>query len=214
MDNHFIIGHGMPLSILAIGSHPDDIEFGCGATMYKCAQDGHNVYFLVMTDGGAGGDPDIRKDEQIHSAKLLGVKKLYWGNCLDTKLPSLDETIQIIQNIVEEVCPSYVFVHFGNDTHQDHRQLSVCTISATRKIPNVLYYEGPTTIDFRPNIYVDIQSYLEPKLKLLTCHESQLTRTHVKQQSILEIAHAVAIFRGIQCRVAYAEAFTSLRLFL
>jgi LmbE family N-acetylglucosaminyl deacetylase len=47
-----------PASALAIGAHPDDIEFGCGATLAKWAAAGCRVHHLVLTDGSKGSwDP-------------------------------------------------------------------------------------------------------------------------------------------------------------
>lgn len=201
-------------NILAVGAHPDDIEFGCGGTLYKMGTEGYSLFFLVMTQGEAGGGKDLRTNEQLRAAELLKVENVFWGGYEDTRLPSFRETIQKIEEVVAATDPLYVFVHFDNDTHQDHRQISACTLSATRKISNVLFYEGPTTIDFKPNVYVNIQPFLKQKFALLSCHDSQVTRTYVKQQSILEIARSIAIFRGNQSRVPYAEGFTPLRLFL
>ena len=47
------------MRILAIGAHPDDIEFGCGGTLIKYARQGHEVFLLVMTEGGGSGEGSI-----------------------------------------------------------------------------------------------------------------------------------------------------------
>jgi LmbE family N-acetylglucosaminyl deacetylase len=48
-----------PASALAIGAHPDDIEFGCGATLAKWAAGGCRIHHLILTDGSKGSwDPD------------------------------------------------------------------------------------------------------------------------------------------------------------
>jgi LmbE family N-acetylglucosaminyl deacetylase len=44
----------VPASALAIGAHPDDVEFGCGATLAKWAAQGCTVHHLVLTDGSKG----------------------------------------------------------------------------------------------------------------------------------------------------------------
>ena len=44
------------MNLLAIGSHPDDIEFGCAGTLMRYIGAGHNVYLLVLTSGASGGD--------------------------------------------------------------------------------------------------------------------------------------------------------------
>jgi LmbE family N-acetylglucosaminyl deacetylase len=202
------------MNVLAVASHPDDIEFGCGGTLAKFARQGYAVYALVLTKGDSGGAPDIRQNEQQESAKALGIKEVFWGNFVDTRLPFYDNIIQEIEKVVVKTAPSFVFVHHGKDTHQDHRHVNACTVVASRNIPNVLFYEGPTSFDFEPNVFVNVERFMEAKLKALASHESQVMRTNVAEQSIIDIARATAIFRGTQCRRAYAEAFVSLRMLI
>jgi LmbE family N-acetylglucosaminyl deacetylase len=201
-------------TILAIGWHPDDIEFGCGGTLIRLAGQGHDTFLLILTDGSAGGDPIVRKREQSASLRALGAKKVFWGGFTDTHLPFYQNVISSIESVVKEVMPTHVFVHHGKDTHQDHRHVTTCSVAATRNVPNVLFYEGPTAYDFEPNVFVDIGGCLQQKFKGLSCHKSQVKKTNINDQSILDIARATAIFRGTQCRIPFAEAFSSLRMFL
>ena len=69
----------VPMRILAIGAHPDDIEAGCGGTLLKYAQKGHRIFLMVMTAGDKGGSSGIRKREQARAAKQLGVEKIFLG---------------------------------------------------------------------------------------------------------------------------------------
>ncbi len=69
------------MNILAIGSHPDDIEYGCGGTLLRFARTGDNVYLFVATSGEEGGSGDVRRAEQQDSARLLGIRKIFWGRC-------------------------------------------------------------------------------------------------------------------------------------
>ena len=202
------------LNILAIGAHPDDIEFGCGGTLLKYAAQGHRIYLLVMSKGGQGGDPDIRMAEQVASAGIIGTKGLFWGDAEDTRLAVGMDTIQDIEQILAAVKPDFIFCHFPDDTHQDHRHLAQMVVSATRYIRNVLFYEGPTSQRFDPTVFVDISRWMEKKRALLKAHHSQVSRTNIEGLSILDIADAAAVFRGIQGRVKYAEAFCPLRLFI
>jgi LmbE family N-acetylglucosaminyl deacetylase len=202
------------LNILAIGSHPDDIEFGCGGTLYKFAQKGYNVYAQILTKGGQGGSTSRRQKEQTRSQKLLGIKEIFWGNFADTRIHFSTNVIQSIESVVHKTKPTFIFVHHGKDTHQDHRHANTSVVSATRNIPNILFYEGPTSYNFEPNVFVDIKDQLPHKIASLACHDSQVMRTNINQQSILDIAKATATFRGTQCRVRYAEAFCSLRMFV
>jgi LmbE family N-acetylglucosaminyl deacetylase len=202
------------MNILAIGAHPDDIEFGCGGTLSKYSEKGHKVYMLVLSKGDKGGDPDARQKEQEHSARILRAEKLCFGNYKDTEIVQSQKLITEIESFLKEITPGFIFVHYHDDTHQDHRNLSASTISATRYIQNVLFYEGPTTQNFTPNVYVDITSALDKKFECLEAHVSQVSRTNIEGLSIIEAAKSTAHFRGIQGRVNYAEAFNSLRLFI
>ena len=202
------------MRILAIGAHPDDVEFGCGGTLIKYARQGHDVSLLVMTDGGGGGVGRIRRQEQQAAGDILGVSRLYWGEYPDTAIPLDRESIQRVERVILDVRPDFIFVHSQDDTHQDHRHLSVATITATRYSRNVLFYEGPTTQNFSPNIFVDIDGVLQVKIAALQVHESQVTKTNIEGMNIVDIVQSSAHFRGIQGRVRNAEAFVPLRLFI
>jgi LmbE family N-acetylglucosaminyl deacetylase len=200
------------MNILAIGAHPDDIEFGCGGTLIKYVQSGHSVFLAVLTDGSFGGDAGIRRQEQNEAAKFLGAKELFWGNFHDTELADSRELIHKIDEIINKVKPDTVFLNYPRDIHQDHRALAHAGVSATRYIKEVLFFEVPTTQHFEPDVFVNIQDVLDKKLQLLKMHASQIDRTKVENLTILESAQSCANFRGFQGRVKYAEGFKALRV--
>ncbi|HIE29512.1 TPA: PIG-L family deacetylase [Candidatus Poribacteria bacterium] len=202
------------MNVLAIGAHPDDIEYGCGGTLIKYIQQKHSVYLLILTHGRFGGDPEIRKAEQLASAKLMGVEDVFWGGYADTRIPIDKGLIDKIEEILKRITPSFIFVPYFDDTHQDHRATANASITATRYIKNVLFYECPTTQNFNPNVYVDISSVLDKKLEVLKAHKSQVIKTKIADLTIIESSVSWANFRGIQGRVKYAEAFVPLRLFI
>lgn len=199
------------LNVLAIGAHPDDIEFGCGGTLIKMAKKGFKVCELIMTKGEMGGEPSVRRKEQEKAAKFIGAEKIFWGHFKDTYILSDKEPISVIESIIKKTNCGTVFVNFYEDTHQDHRIVSQSAITASRYIKNVLFFEVPTSQKFDPDIFVDISDTLDDKLNLLTLHTSQVSKTGVEKLSILETAKSCANFRGIQARVKYAEGFKSLR---
>lgn len=202
------------MKILAIGSHPDDIEFGCGGTLIKYGVKGHEIYLLIMTDGGMGGSPVERRREQEEAAQLLGASEIFWGGYKDTEIANDRHLIAKIEEILERIKPDLIFVHWGDDTHQDHRNLSTSVASASRYTRNVLLYEGPTTVNFTPSVFVDINGVMERKLQALKAHASQIGKTGVEELSILNLAQAAAHFRGVQGKVKNAEGFVPLRLFI
>lgn len=202
------------MNILAIGAHPDDIEFGCGGTLIKYAQKGYNVYLMILTLGQMGGEGKIREKEQLSSCKILKSKEVFFGKYTDTKLPLDQSVIDSIEKVLKIVNPKFIFVNYFDDTHQDHRHLSQATLSATRYIRNVLFYEVPTTQNFIPNVFVDIERTLKNKMAALQAHNSQVLRTNIEGVPITEMAKSSANFRGTQGRVKYAEGFISVRLFI
>jgi len=202
------------VNILAIGAHPDDIEFGCGGALIKYTRNGHRLFLLVMTGGGLGGDATVRVQEQEAAREILGADKIYWGGYKDTHLVVDINLISQIEAVIAEVKPDFIFCNYLDDTHQDHRHLAQSIMSATRYIRNVLFYEGPTTQNFNPQVFVDISDTLDMKIEALKAHRSQVMKTNIEDLSIVEVARSSANFRGIQGRVKYAEAFQALRLFI
>jgi LmbE family N-acetylglucosaminyl deacetylase len=202
------------MNILAIGAHPDDIEYGCAGTLVKYADRGHRILLMILTGGEEGGSGDERQREQSAAAEIIGAQQVFWGGYRDTQLPLNKELIDKIEEVLVEVKPDLILVNYGDDTHQDHRILTEATMSATRYVRNVLFFEGPTTQNFNPQVFVDISDTLERKFQALKAHGSQVMKTNIENMSIVELARANATFRGIQGRAKFAEAFAPLRLFI
>jgi len=202
------------MNILAIGAHPDDIEYGCAATLIKYAERDHRIHLMVLTRGEEGGESEVRHEEQLAAAEIIGAKQVFWGGYRDTQMPLNKELIDKIEEVLVNVEPDLILVNYGDDTHQDHRVLTEATMSATRYVRNVLFFEVPTTQNFNPQVFVDISDTLERKFQVLKAHESQVMKTNIENMSIVELARANATFRGIQGRVKFAEAFAPLRLFI
>jgi len=202
------------IRVLALGAHPDDIEAGCGGTLTKYALNGHRVFLMVMTAGERGGKGTARKREQQRASRHLRAEKIFWGGYPDTKVPAGQGLIGKIERVVHEVDPHFIFVHYHDDTHQDHRHLAISTVTATRYTRNVLFYEGPTSQNFSPTVFVDIDPVLQEKIDALKAHQSQVMKTNIEGLTIVDIIRSSAHFRGIQGRVKNAEAFVPLRLFI
>jgi LmbE family N-acetylglucosaminyl deacetylase len=202
------------MNILAIAPHPDDLEIGCGGALLKYARGGASITALVMSDGALGGDVPTRRREQENAAKLLGIEELIWGGFEDGDLPSDRVVIDRIEEVMKRVNPRFMFAPYPDDTHQDHRQISNAALSAARYTRNMLFYETPTSVGFDPTTFVDIEETLAAKLEALQAHVSQVERTNIEGIDITAIARSMALFRGTQSRVKYAEGFRPVRLFI
>lgn len=202
------------MNILAIGAHPDDIEYGCGGTLLKYKKSGHKIYLFVLTGGEQSGGEIIRKKEQKRAAELLGTPEVIWGSFKDTELSMGRELLSRMDSVIAEVKPDEIYVNYPDDAHQDHRVCAECTITACRYQKRVLLYEDYTTRNFEPNIFVDIKDVLNEKVKLLSCHHSQVNKAYPTGLDMLESVRSIASFRGFQGKVKYAEGFVALRYML
>ncbi|MCZ6634505.1 MAG: PIG-L family deacetylase [bacterium] len=203
------------MNVFAIGAHPDDIEIGCAGTLIKYRRSGHRIFLVVVTDGSCKEDPEIRKREQMESARLMDAEDVFFLGYPDTQLTCSRQLIMDIEEIARKVQPDLGFVPHPDDTHQDHRALSQAVIPASRSIiRNVLYFEGVSSLNFNPSIFVDIGDVLASKLACLEAHGSQIMNTYIQDVSIVDVARSTAHFRGIQGRVKHAEAFSAVRLFI
>ena len=199
------------MRILAMGAHPDDIEYGCGGTLLKYSIEKHDIFLLVLTQGEVGGRLNIRKKEQELAAKMLKVKKIFSADFKDTALPSERKIVTYIDEVIKKVNPDEVYVNHSKDTHQDHRMLANCALASTRYINRVLFYEDYTSYDFEPDIFVDIGNVLSKKVELLSIHKSQVTKVYPTELDMLESVKAMANYRGFQGKVKYAEGFKAFR---
>lgn len=192
-------------SILAIGAHPDDIELGCGGTLYQAYKAGKRVVAVYMTKGEKSGNVKVRMKESIDALTILGVKEVHFGDFPDTEIPNSFKAIDFLEQFCIRNSPELVLTHTINDTHQDHRQVGWLSISAFRNVPKILAYETPRVRPsaFSPTYFVDISSCLEKKWEAMKCHISQKEKRYFAYESTINLAS----FRGSQAGVSVAEAF-------
>ena len=196
------------MNVLAIGAHPDDIELGCGGALLHHRALGHKVTLLVLTTGERG--PQMarsRIEEQEEAARLLGAD-LLWGGFQDGFIPSGRPAIEVVEAALAASGAEVVYTHGPRDTHQDHVATSMATVAAARRLPQVLFYEAPTSVGFAPTVYVDVNDHVEAKVNLLRAHVSQVLKNGLVD---LEAIEAQARHRGFQARIRNAEGFETER---
>ena len=191
------------MKILAIGSHPDDIECGCFGTLKKYKQKGAELYYLMLTCGGDSGDAEVRRTEQLESAEVLGAKVIFTN--LESAYLNNDsgrKTIEAIEKAIKEVKPDIIFTHSEHDRHQDHRLVNRATNSACRFFQGELYYYcGYSSLkDFKPQVYEKIEDDTEP-LKFFKSQSDKFYMNPKVRDSILVFWATQAGFLG------KAEAF-------
>jgi LmbE family N-acetylglucosaminyl deacetylase len=186
----------VPASALAIGAHPDDVEFGAGGTLARWAAAGCVVHHLVLTDGSKGTwdlDADVaalvatRRDEQRAAAKALGAGgEVRFLDRVDGDLEADAGTRLEVARTIRELRPAVVL---GHDPwrryrlHPDHRAAGFLTcdgVVAARE-PHVgidgLEAWRPSALLLweadEPDVAVDVTGHTEAKLAALLAHATQ-----------------------------------------
>jgi LmbE family N-acetylglucosaminyl deacetylase len=172
-------------SVLAVGAHAGDIEYGCSGALAAHRAAGDSVAMLVLA-GGSDADAAARALDCL----------LVRGKLDDGELRSDLAAIAVIENMITGVDADVVYVHAPDDSNADHRAAAAATLSAARHGSRLLHYLGPSTLRFEPSVFVDISEHLDRKLATLPEPE---------------VAGASARHFGALARVRYAEAFEPTR---
>tara|TARA_R110001583_G_scaffold90811_1_gene232809 strand:+ start:8320 stop:8979 length:660 start_codon:yes stop_codon:yes gene_type:complete len=212
-------------NILAIGAHPDDVEFGCSGTLKKHLNKGDKVIVLVMSatsvvDATTGkptrNEEDSRHEAQTAITKELGAE-LIIAPFIDTQIPFNSKSISYIEKIINTFNIDTVYTHWAGDTHQDHINTLNSTLAASRLISNVYCYEQvplPRVCVNYPiaNYYVDITDTIDTKISCSSAHISQIQKYTDGGIDLIYNLKVLAQYRGLQCNKQYAEAFNVLKI--
>jgi len=222
------------MNVLAVGAHPDDIEFLCAGTLALFAKQEHNVFMCHLLSGDLGHEKipsdelrKIRRQEAIDAASIIGAESLTL-DIGDMKAHDDDQTRVKMAEIIRIADPDIIITHSPNDYHSDHIATGKIVFSASfsstlpqlktdnppnGKITPIYYMDTMAGVNFLPEEYVDITEVIETKKEMLLCHKSQVEwlKNHHKIDMV-EYLYTAARFRGIQCDVKYAEAFQMLKV--
>jgi LmbE family N-acetylglucosaminyl deacetylase len=211
-------------NILAIGAHPDDVEFGCFGTLKKHISKGDKVTICLMSnstvkDASTGKKTRTRKDSIIEaqlSSDSIGAN-LIMLDFQDTKIPFNSITVSAIEKVINTHKIDTIYTHWGGDTHQDHVNTLNATLAASRMVNNVFCYEQvplPRVCVSYPiaNYFVDISNYINDKINACKCHKSQIDKYSNMGIKIIDNIKTLAKYRGNQSNVTYAEAFNVLKI--
>jgi LmbE family N-acetylglucosaminyl deacetylase len=198
--------------VLGIGAHPDDLELGCAGTLARHVAQGDNVTMLVVTAGQAGpGDVSRRVAEGRDAAHALGADVVF-GGLPDGSVSNHElALVHLIEDVVRRTGATTVYTHGEKDSHQDHRAVAMASMGACRAVQRILCYDSPSSLGFRPSVFVDITSTLDKKLAALDVHQTQVHNSAMASASLVQTQ---AGYRGFQARCEAAEGFEPLRLVL
>jgi LmbE family N-acetylglucosaminyl deacetylase len=185
-----------PATALAIGAHPDDVEFGAGGTLAGWSAAGTRVTMLVITDGSKGSwdtdtDPAAlasqRAREQQAAADTLGAAEVLTGGHVDGELEHSMAFREQICRFIRTVRPEVVLSHDPwqrYQLHPDHRATGMGVIDGVVAARDHLFFPDQGLAPHRPaalllwsadepNHWQDISQTLDRKIAALLCHTSQ-----------------------------------------
>ena len=193
----------VPGRALAIGAHPDDIEFGCGATLAKWAEAGCEASLLICTDGSKGtwdANADIpalverRQAEQTAAAlRLSATGEVRFLGEVDGELEVTMALRSRMARIIRELRPDVVLGHDPFKRwrlHPDHRAAGFLCMDAVVAARDPHFFSEHGVPHHRPvelllfecedpdHIEQVTGDHMEAKVNALLAHESQFRSTH------------------------------------
>ncbi len=201
------------LRVVVAGGHPGDPEYGCGGTIARYTELGHEVVLVYLNRGGGGiagkseGEAEaIRTAEAQRACELLKARPIFAGH-RDGRSVVDEEHYRSFHALLAAENPDVVFTQWPIDGHPDHRAVSVLTHEAWQRMHKkcaLYYYEvtnGEDTQHYFPHHYVDISAVTARKRAACFAHASQAPQKFYAWQE------QVARFRGMESGHEQAEAF-------
>ena len=196
------------LNVLCLGSHPDDIEIGCGGTILRLVERGDVQFYWSVLSGNSK-----RSKEALEGAndflKSVKLKKIDIQQFRESYFPFVGAHIKdYFEKLKKEFSPDLVLTHYSNDAHQDHRLISDLTWNTFRD-HFILEYEVPKYDGDlgKPNFYVHLDEPLvQMKISLiLSIFKTQKEKHWFTEETFRSILR----IRGVESNSPskYAEAF-------
>lgn len=222
----------MPVDVLAISAHADDVELTCGGTLVKLKKSGYRFGIVDLTRGemGTRGSATVRAGEALRAAEILGAE---FRETLDLGDGGLrrgrEEELAVIE-VIRRERPRLVLTPYPDDRHPDHRRAGQLVTDAAyyaglRKLETAHPAHRPQqTIYFstfearRPEFVVDVTDVMDTRRAAMRAFESQFHKegsaepqTILSQRDFLETIESRAREFGILIGVPFGEGFLARR---
>lgn len=203
---------------LVLAPHPDDGEFGCGATLSRLSESGVAVWYAAFSPCIAslpdGSAPDRLWAELELAGGALGIppERILRHDFAVRYFPRDRQAIlETLVDLNRRLSPDLVLLPNSQDLHQDHAVLHAEGVRAF-KHSRLIGYELPwNNLVFRSDFHVPVQEHhLNAKVRAVQAYESQRNRVYSDRDFLLGLARV----RGVQIRSEYAEAFEAIRWML
>ena len=179
----------MPVEVLAIAAHRDDVELTCAGTLLRAAAAGHRTGILDLTAGESGthGSAELRAQEAERATELLGVTERRNAGLPDAHLQNTDQMRRVVVEHIRHFAPRVVILPYAVGRHPDHRRASelgrdACFLAGLAKYDaagaphrpfKILYALSYREDPVKPTFVVDITPQFERKMAAIRCYASQ-----------------------------------------
>jgi LmbE family N-acetylglucosaminyl deacetylase len=202
---HLNFPAGRPLSLLAVGAHPDDIEIGAGGFLLSLVKSQPRARYVVLT-GTAERQEEARNAAHAFLPGIGAAVELF--DLPEGRLPAVWGSVkEILESVAQSCSPDVILAPSPGDAHQDHRTIGEIVPTVFRD-QLVLAYEIPKWDGDigQPSVYFPLPADVaRRKVELLhKCFPSQRGRDWWDDEVFLGMAR----LRGVECRARYAEAFS------
>ncbi len=206
-------GQGRKLKVVVAGGHPGDPEAGCGGTVARYTEAGHEVTLLYLNRGqkgcGSKGQKECGEVRTAEAEKACGILKARarFAAQSDGEAVVDGQRYGEFRKMLEAEAPDVVFTHWPIDNHRDHRAAWALVYDAWLGMGKkfALYYyevsDGEDTVMFAPREYVDISGTEGKKRAACFAHASQ------DPEKFYALQAKVTGFRGIESGYAQAEGY-------
>lgn len=207
---------GEPITrVLVVGSHSDDIEIGCGATLLALTRARPDIMVTWVVLSAHGGRADEARASAARFLAGASSSDVRVHDFRDGFFPYVGGDVKEVFESLKEVAPQLVFTHTRFDLHQDHRLVCELTWNTFRD-HLILEYEVPKYDGDlgSPNLYVPVsREHAEEKCVLLAEEFKSQADKHWFEENLF---FGLMRLRGMESRSAsgYAEAFTCRKLSL
>lgn len=205
----------MKKRVLILAPHTDDGEFGCGGTIAKLIAEQAEVFYAAFSVCELSIPSHLPKNiletEVKNATSVLGIRNenliiFHYG--VRTFQNFRQQILDDLVKLKTETRPDLVLMPSQHDIQQDHSTIGLEGIRAFKQT-SILGYELPwNNLSFHTQSFVFLkEEHLNKKIKALRCYESQSNRVYANESFI----RSLAITRGTQIGVPYAEAFEIIR---
>lgn len=226
----------MKLDILAIGSHPDDVELGCSGTLISEIKRGKKVGIIDLTEGelGTRGTVETRYQEAAEAARVMGIEIRENMKMRDGFFKN-DEQHQLqLVTILRKYKPDIVIGNILEDRHPDHGRAGwliydSCFLSGLAQVktfdenneeqqkwrPKMLLHYIQDRF-YEPDFIIDVTNVWEQRVEAIKAYKTQFfsrdndgPQTYISSPDFFDALTARARLIGKRIGVKYGEGFIS-----